>query len=814
MGISGIRRSSNAEEGAKRFFQTTNLIISHFKRDADKKLVNQLSSERNSLSNLLIASSAVHCYHYLGIRTKSSSVVISDIDSASKLEMIEQKELYNEISKLIGQTLQYELDLSKVSLNYEQQILEAMISGAYIKDENFLYNLKDFMEMQLTTALNKYPMIFFLDHVGELTGYSHYVKSEILKETAGLKSTTIDLEKDLVKDVSEDKYIELATANRLIEKMKEDFEFTSIKDLKLETFPIRKMINQIISYRLNLYPISMRGLESFNKATKLKNQIYTELVNSNTGKIDYNEMETLILDLIRNGLNEIVKDGPNEFVYFLENLLEMTFSNVYEILARYGISDVSLFCKIQNFDINKFRKDMQLNSISKMTLVKLSSKESDFHKVEEQLNEMKRKNLCVTESSVEEILINQKGHEIGYVKEACEACNIDFKDLQELFGKKQIIELVLKKKYNFERYSGFIMLHELSEIYEQLCRFIYFHFFSKICRQIARILETYVKSKEDKGLILLGLRRIFSANENEKWIEVKIEELILERIMNRQRELATIFDAKNQSFLVNSFIFARLMDLSIDSSNSILKNDPSPFYEEFIDLNLPQDFISPVSYVFAFDIFRRFKESQELLILQREQFQESVEEKSEQQRVQVKEIQELNTLNWIEKKITSAIMTVGRRDNPTSLYWSEKDQKITIDNIKMHSELENRLICPDCGFDCTDKACPDHQEEKRTALPIDLFSQYYLFALSRIKELWKKIKIPDYEEIFSEVHDWLNDAMKTRLRKDIAIEDTKNIIEGERREVAKEIATSIGGYLDKAIYKKFKAGLKAKNGSA
>ena len=106
MEIKGIRRSSNAEESARKYFQTTNQIISHFKRDGDKKLVYNLCGEENTLNNLLVASSAVHIYHYLGIRTKSDAEAISQLEHSSEmLENIEKKEIYNEILKLLGDSI-------------------------------------------------------------------------------------------------------------------------------------------------------------------------------------------------------------------------------------------------------------------------------------------------------------------------------------------------------------------------------------------------------------------------------------------------------------------------------------------------------------------------------------------------------------------------------------------------------------------------------------------------------------------------------------------------------------------------------------
>ncbi len=98
--IVGVRRSLNAEEGAKRFFQTTDLIISHFKRDIDKQSIYELTGETNLLSNLLIGSSAVHLYNQIGVRTRPFDEEVSDVENASAFKLAQKKDVYNEIGTL------------------------------------------------------------------------------------------------------------------------------------------------------------------------------------------------------------------------------------------------------------------------------------------------------------------------------------------------------------------------------------------------------------------------------------------------------------------------------------------------------------------------------------------------------------------------------------------------------------------------------------------------------------------------------------------------------------------------------------------
>jgi len=347
MEISGIRRSSNAEEGAKRFFQTSNLIIGHFKRDGDKENIYNLTSTTNTLTNLLIGSSTVHLFHYLGIRTKSSEEELTSVDNTEAFEAAQKKELFNEFGQFLENSIKYAIELSNFTITYEKQILDAMIVQQDVTNENFVTSLKDQIEQNLIQVLNKYPFVIFYDHVGELTGLTAYVKQQILKEAAGLKVTSLDLEKDMVKEAHDDKYIELSTLNRLITKMQETFEFRSVKDLKMETFPIRKIISSVLNYRLNIYPVSIRALTAYRCATDAKSEIYMRFLAANQKPVDFNAFETEIINFIIKAIQDQAKNGPYPLMYYLENLLEMSFQDTFDLLNRYGISDLNAFTEVQ-----------------------------------------------------------------------------------------------------------------------------------------------------------------------------------------------------------------------------------------------------------------------------------------------------------------------------------------------------------------------------------------------------------------------------------------------------------------------------------
>ncbi len=809
--IVAIRRRKIAEEGIQRFFQSIYQILNHFKRKTDREFMYKITTEQNTLTNLIVASTTIHIYHFLGIRTKSDEEMVSRVSNIKAFQNAEKKEIFSELTDLVGNSINFELEFFKLSIDYEEQILKSMISGEDL-DERFILKLSEQIEDHIIESLNKYPISYWIDHIGELTGYSDIVKSDILTETAGLKIIGTDLEKNLIEEGRKDQYLELTTFFQLIEKLKKDFEFTSIRDLKLETFPIKLMINRIIKYVLNIYPISNRGMKQYLEATNLKKKIYSELLSANKKSTNYVKMEEKILFEITNELKKQALLDPNDFVYFIQNLLEINFEETYTILSRLGISNVPLFCHVQKYNLESFFQDIKLNQLSKMAFMKVGKKENDLQKVEDKLNELKNRGNYKSGLSGQEIVLNPTPEGEKNIKLACQMADVDFEKYKELCKKKQIITDIIQKKYPLKGpYSCYSMVYELPEIYRNLSNQIYYKYIEKVCRHIARVLETYIKIKEDKGLYLLGLRRIFTSTEEEEWVVVNIEELIIQRIMGRQHELSIIFNAETDAYLVNSFILARLLDIDLKSAIKMLKTEPSSVYKNAKELTLPKDLISPRSYIIAYDILTRFKEHQELLLIKKEQIFETKKEKKIQYEKEVKKARTLTTLNWIDKKITSGLISVSAiTSNPTKLYWNEKDQRITSENLKLHSELKNIKICSACGKDLTNSHCLDHPGNEKEANPIDLFVSFYTFALSRIKLHWNKIKIPTFEMISNEVLNWAVEISEKRLGKKILPEESTILLEGERLEISNRIASSIGVFLDKALYKKFKASIKDK----
>ncbi len=286
--ILGIRRRETAEESSDVFFRTTKLITSHFRRDSDKQMIYDLCGRKNTLSNLLIASSSVHAYHYLGIRTidtvETEEVSVGNIKIIEKME---KNEIYKEISSLIKNSIQYEINLLKNGTGILERIIDKImdVSGEISNSE--IEKFRKYLEDQILTVLHEYPTVYMIDYAGDLTGYTNEVRSEIINKSSKLKIISKEIEKALLEEGNENKTIELSLLKNLKRKIMEDFEFESFKELEMEAIPMRMLITKILYYLFNLFPTSKRALKSFQDALKFKNQIISKFEEANNNKTDY-----------------------------------------------------------------------------------------------------------------------------------------------------------------------------------------------------------------------------------------------------------------------------------------------------------------------------------------------------------------------------------------------------------------------------------------------------------------------------------------------------------------------------------------------
>ena len=126
--ISGVKRKTTAVESTFRFFQTVDLIISHFKREADRNKIFELTSQDTNFKDLLIATATIHIYHNLGLKVQNTLDSNKfTFDSTRKLELSEKGILIEEVGTLLKNSFSLEISLLNKRIDLENRFLSYFI---------------------------------------------------------------------------------------------------------------------------------------------------------------------------------------------------------------------------------------------------------------------------------------------------------------------------------------------------------------------------------------------------------------------------------------------------------------------------------------------------------------------------------------------------------------------------------------------------------------------------------------------------------------------------------------------------------------
>lgn len=792
--ISGVKRKSTAVESTYRFFQTIDLIISHLKRKADKEIIFELIRENPNLRSLLIATAAVHLYHYMGIKVQESldSNQLT-IDSTQQLHLREKQILMEEVSSLLKNSFELERGIFDEIIDLENLFLTLLIEerlGNLQETEKVkkIEDIEDQIEFGLLNIISKFPSFYFYDFIGDLIGFNDDIRRGILEEAAELKGVSLEMEKQLEQEEKEDKFIEVYTLNRLIERMQNQFEFKSYKELQVQTMPIRMIKKKILEHELNKYPISISGLNRYIEGNNLKRETIKYINNALEENLNYEQFEERILSDLKLEITKQLKTNPNDFVYFLQSLYESSFEDVIFLLNKRGIKDTLHLINIDYELAENVKKNMIRYNIKKQDLIVLNDNKKN-------LINIAKKALCnlkfpylekymaiggnLSEFDLFKILYKTEVEfdELWDILEKKTGFSIN--NLREFVRKKQIIDKIFFQELKLSNYSQIILIINYDEIFTNLVTDLFYNILAKILRQLSRIIELYGIISNDKAIFSTALKRAEHAKDVEDWGQIKLEELSINRLMKRQQELVVVFNAINQVFLVNGFILSRLTNKSLKESIFELKNKKSYVYNDIMPLKLKADLVSPISYCIAYDLIKRFEnygdtEKSKVISAKVEK-----QKKDDDKKKEFRKAKQENPFNWIERKITSAMMGINRPGmNPNQFYWEEKDTKIATEQIKNHSSS---------GDD-----------------PFSNFCEFYYFAVEKIKSHIENMKLPTREEIKIEVSKFIIEVLSERLKHAPNPQEIRDMLEGERYKIAKKIALKIGSLLDKALYLKFK----------
>ena len=792
--ISGVKRKSTATESASRFFQTVDLIISHLKREADKEKIFELIRKEPTLRSLLIATSVVHLYHYMGIKVEESLDKSKlTVDSTQQLEMEEKQILMEEVETFLKNSFELERVLFDEIINLENMFLSLLIDDRVSslqksQRKKKIEEIEDQIERELLNIISKSPSFYFYDFIGDIIGLNEIIKMEILEESAAFKGISVPIEEQLGQEEKKDKFIEVFTLNRLIERMQKQFEFKSYKELQIQTISIRMIKKHIMEYELNKFPISISGLKTFIEGNNLKKETIKSIENAFKENLKYDDFEEKILSELKLALVKQLKKNPNDFLYFLQSLNESSFEDVIFLLNKRGIKDTLHLMNVDYELAENVKKSMIRYNIKKQDLILLNDNQKNLINVAKKalcsmkFSYLEKFGIDVADNVEFDLfkILYRNETEYNELWDILEnKTEIAINDLREFVRKKQTVDKIFFQGLNLSNYSQIILLLNYDEILSNIVTDLFYNLLSKILRQLSRIIELYGILSNDKAIYSQALMVVSETKGYEDWVQVKLEELSIERIIKRQKELVVVFNAVNQVFLINGFILSRLKKKSLKESIKELKSQESYIYKGISPLKLKADLVSPVSYCIAYDLIKRFEELAELEKVKIESANVEKKKIEDDKKKEIIKLRQESTFNWIERKITSNLMGISRRGmNPRQFYWSEKDTKTLTEQIQLHSGLKGDVF--------------------------SRFREFYLFAVEKIKSLVPDMKLPNMERIEHEIATFTNNVLSERLNRPPNPEEIKEMLEGERYKISNNIATKIGNILDKTLYFKFK----------
>jgi len=344
--ISGVKRKTTAVESTFRFFQTVDLIISHFKREADRNKIFELTSQDTNFKDLLIATATIHIYHNLGLKVQNTLDSNKfTFDSTRKLELSEKGILIEEVGTLLKNSFSLEISLLNKRIDLENRFLSYFIEVRKLdlqklQKEKMIKEIESQIEQELQEIILNYPPFYFYDLIGDLIGLTNETKKEILEESSAFKEISVDIEKKLELEEKEDKFIELATIDRMINKIRMDFEFKSYKELQIEAMPVRMIKRKVADFNFECFPISIPGLKAFKEANNIKKDLIKKIEEALNEKINYDQFEKNLLLFLKSELIVKLKENPNDFIYYLQCLNECSFDEIIYLLNRYGVFNI------------------------------------------------------------------------------------------------------------------------------------------------------------------------------------------------------------------------------------------------------------------------------------------------------------------------------------------------------------------------------------------------------------------------------------------------------------------------------------------
>ncbi|MHA1144106.1 MAG: hypothetical protein ACTSRW_05155 [Candidatus Helarchaeota archaeon] len=796
--VSGIKRSSLAAESARQF-TTPDLLTLKFRREQDFEKILELTDEESDLLTYILSACAIHLYHHMDIKTlEMKDEQLLTYEAEHKFDRLQKKALLDELSQIIGKNVIQELELFEKKTRVLKDILNVTMqlknTNNPVEKEELEQERGKLLHQFVLSLFRKYPDYFFFDQVGDLFGLTIQTRMEMIQLASELKITQMDISEEFKREYSET-LVELGTFTHLREFFTKKWELKgAIRQLETQKVTFRRIENELMNKIIESFPFSQKGQKASIDALHLKLKIIDEFKKHVSTPRSFRNLEKDISKLVRFEIYKQALESPQSFVDFFSRLLDLPFNDVMEFFRKVRISNIPAFCQMLAVPVQIISKKLSEMNIRDMDLTRLSEK-GGLNIARQKFEEKKsqRHEAIISMSFEEFVKTGEQYPDLRqFSREFLSEITLSLRDLQDLLEKEKILKNEILIPFQVVNVDNLRLALSSIPILTNLEKEIFYHVLKNILRHISRLIEQYEKLKKDKEIFLLALKKIPQLTESENWIQVKLEDLIIKKIMARQKEFHDLFRFNN-SHLINGFLWARLSNSSFQDASKIIKETPSPVYHGLYQFPLTYEEIPPVSFASAYDLTMRLQASLKL----KETKIIEARAKSVAKEKPMTKIEDIETFSWIEKRIKTAIMRVGKI-SPTDLYWTDEDTKKFGSNFLLHVQvMDAKKICPECGAIQVDN-CPKHQNGSLIRPnKIQAMASYYQFASEKIGSKEFSTNRQEVEEITKEV-------MKERLGRDPIADEYKQLLEGEIRLIGEKLAEKVGQKFNKTLYKKYR----------
>ncbi|MHA1300590.1 MAG: hypothetical protein ACTSO9_14325, partial [Candidatus Helarchaeota archaeon] len=609
--ISGVRRRETAEEGAKLFI-TSEKICQRLRREIDRNKIIEIIGEKSNFIDLIIGSMTVQLFHYVGLKTdKITEQNKLSTSTEKEFELAQKKSIFSELKDINGNFLLKEIDIFEKEVLIELEFIKNSIKQRkekIDKDVIFKEDIK-FLHSILISIFRNFPNQFFYDFVGKILGYSDSFRKDILKLAAAFKPTQMEIEKELKREY-EDQFIELAVYNKIKKLINEKWEIIVPKQLEMQSVILHRLESDITKYLINELPFSQNTLNSYISSGELKLEIINAVKNACITDIDFNEFQNSIINIINKKIHAIASKGSDYFTNFLSNFLNLSLSEVMDFFDRHQITNITNFCQALSLDIGDFAEKLDIYHFDDSDLFRFSNK-GPLIQARKTLESLKSEGIVPAQFfdfTLEDFFIDKAQINKKIIAEITKRVKISSEALYELIQREKIFNEKIMKNASVKDIDQIRLSLKMDSMLKDISKDVFYSIFSNFLRSSSRIIELYEKIKKDKEIILIAINRILQTKESEEWIKVKIEDLIIEKIMDRQKEIQDLIEKKDPLF-INGFIWARYNDKTIKKAINELKSDASPIYEGISPLPLSFDNIPPISYATAYDMCMKIENS-------------------------------------------------------------------------------------------------------------------------------------------------------------------------------------------------------------